>query len=209
MTGKVIISIFDSIPLWIMILPIGICSVVALAIFIERVIFYRTIDTDYRVLMNSLIEKIKSNSINDAKLVCSGYKSQVIIKSIYNILDEWNNISDKEVVIRDESHKAIRAIEKFGGVISTIATISPMLGLLGTVTGMMKSFSGLAKLGPSAQDLLARGITEALITTALGLMVAIPSMMFYNYMVSKVDFFMREIEFIANSFAEAGKNSSN
>ena len=104
-----------------------------------------------------------------------------------------------EQLIMDESENTIRVIEKYGGIISTVATVSPMLGLLGTVTGMMKSFSSLAKQGTSAQEMLAQGITEALITTALGLLVAIPSMIFYNYMVSKVEFYINEVEYIANS----------
>jgi biopolymer transport protein ExbB len=73
-----------------------------------------------------------------------------------------------------------------------------MLGLLGTVTGMMKSFSSLSKMGPSARDMLAQGITEALITTALGLLVAIPAIIFYNYMVSQIERFVREVEYISN-----------
>ena len=137
----------------------------------------------------------------DAEHACVKY-SGPLIKMICDIILSWEDIENKELLLRNLSDESIRSVERYGGVMSTVATISPMLGLFGTVTGMMKSFSGLASFGPSAQDLLAQGITEALITTALGLLVAIPAIIFYNYMVSKVNYFVNEIEYIANSFLE-------
>ncbi len=201
MTGKIIISIFDSIPLWVMIIPIGICSIIALAVIIERSLFYRSISADYRHLMNNLITPLKTGDSAGARSFLNRYSGRIAVM-IENIMERVADKSERDIIIRDEAEKTVRYIEKFGATISTIATISPMLGLLGTVTGMMKSFSGLASFGPSAQDLLAQGITEALITTALGLMVAIPSMVFYNYMATKTDIFIREIEFISNSFID-------
>jgi biopolymer transport protein ExbB len=201
MTGKIIISIFDSIPLWVMILPIGICSIIALAVIIERSLFYRSISADYRHLMSKLTTPLKNGDRAEARSFLNRYSGKIAVM-IENIMERSADKSEKDIIVRDEAEKTVRYIEKFGATISTIATISPMLGLLGTVTGMMKSFSGLATFGPSAQDLLAQGITEALITTALGLMVAIPSMIFYNYMATKTDIFIREIEFISNSFID-------
>jgi len=207
MTSKIIISIFDSIPLWVMIMPIFLCSVILLAVFIERMVFYRKISLDYRLLTGTVIENLVSGKREKASEECSRY-SGPLNQMIREIMEKWDSTLEREFVIRDISEKTIGSIEKFGGVISTIATISPMLGLLGTVTGMMKSFSGLAKIGPSARDLLAQGITEALVTTALGLLVGIPALIFYNFMVSKVDYFVREVEFIANSFNDIGKGIS-
>ncbi len=201
MTGKIIISIFDSIPLWVMILPILLSSIVALAVIIERSLFYRKINHDYRLLVNSIRDKVRGDRLTDAEKMLDAYGGPVV-NMMKRVIEDWNSIDDREGYIQDLAEKSVRTVERFGGVISTIATVSPMLGLLGTVTGMMKSFSSLASMGPSAQDLLAQGITEALITTALGLMVAIPSIMFYNYMVSKSEIFTREIEYVANSLIE-------
>ncbi|MFA5519881.1 MAG: MotA/TolQ/ExbB proton channel family protein, partial [Spirochaetota bacterium] len=121
------------------------------------------------------------------------------------IINKWDGL-DKELAIRDHSEKTVRLIERYGGVISTIASIAPMLGLLGTVTGMMKSFSALADLGTSVQNQLARGITEALVTTALGLCVAIPAVIFYNYMVTRIEILVRDVEIIANEFISLNQN---
>jgi len=79
-----------------------------------------------------------------------------------------------------------------------------MLGLLGTVTGLLKAFMAMYHGGPDASTMLSYGVAEALLTTILGLMVAIPSWIFYNTMVSRVDFYVREIEYIANSMSSAG-----
>ncbi len=207
MTTNFIISIFDSIPIWVMILPILLCSVLLLAIVIERTLFFRNINIDYRLLVNSVLDSIRSKKIETARNLCSGYRGP-LVEILTTVLDKWKSAEDRELLISDASEKSIRKVERFGAAVSTIATISPMLGLLGTVTGMMKSFSSLSRLGPSARDLLAQGITEALITTALGLMVAIPSIIFYNYMVSKIEYYVREVEFIANNLNEAPKTQA-
>ncbi len=196
MTNQLIISIFEAIPLWVMILPIMVCSVLFIAIFIERMIFYNRINLNYRVLVRDLLAAAKEHvEPKDLKITKSG----PIVQMINRVIEQKKIYEDRSLLIRNEAEFAIRKIERFGGIVSTIATISPMLGLLGTVTGMMKSFSSLSKMGPSARDLLAQGITEALITTALGLLVAIPAIIFYNFMVSRIELFIKDVEFTANT----------
>jgi biopolymer transport protein ExbB len=201
MSGKIIISIFDSIPLWVMLLPIFICSITVFAVFIERIIFYKNIRMDYRLLVSGISAKLREGSLESAMAICAPYRGP-LIEMIKKMLLYWNDAGDAELRIRDPAETTIRSIERFANLTATIGTVSPMLGLLGTVTGMMKSFSGLANMAPTS-DLLAQGITEALITTALGLMVAIPSIIFYNYLVSKAETYTREIEYIANIFFES------
>ncbi|MDY6933858.1 MAG: MotA/TolQ/ExbB proton channel family protein [Spirochaetota bacterium] len=198
MKSDVIISLFDSIPLWVMILPIILCSIVSLAIIIERVIFYKRIKHDYRLIVRNILTLTSSGKIEEAKAFCFNYRGP-IITMIRNVLETSSKKDDTERIILEYSGGVIRVLERNVGVLSTIATISPMLGLLGTVTGMMKSFSGLSRVGPVAHDLLAYGISEALITTAFGLLVAIPSLIFYNYMVDKIGYYITELEFVAKS----------
>lgn len=205
MDGIFFISIFDSIPLWVMLAPIFLCSIILLAVIIERSFFYKKIDVDYSIVLENVIMNIQSNRISEARL-CVEDKKGPFFLLIKNIISKWDG-SDKELVIRDHSEKTVRLIERYGGVISTIASIAPMLGLLGTVTGMMKSFSALADLGASVQNQLARGITEALVTTALGLCVAIPAVIFYNYMVTRIEILVRDVEIIANEFISLNQNS--
>ncbi|MFW6364904.1 MAG: MotA/TolQ/ExbB proton channel family protein [Spirochaetota bacterium] len=104
--------------------------------------------------------------------------------------------------------RLISRIERYSGAVSTIATVSPMFGLLGTVTGMMKSFSALSAIDVEAQNMLAYGIAEALVTTATGLVVAIPAVIFYNYMVTKSGFLIKQLEIILNSVHDAVRDDS-
>lgn len=205
MTGKIIISIFDSIPMWVMLLPIFICSVVVLAVFIERMIFFKGINADYRLMVNGVSAKLAEGQTDSALALCSDYKGPVVdmIKKIISSPAE----GDIELNISNIAGKTIGSVERFGTLVATIGTVAPMFGLLGTVTGMMKSFSSLSAFGASSRDLLAQGITEALITTALGLTVAIPSIIFYNYLVSKAESVAKEIEYAANVMLNAKKRN--
>lgn len=202
MTAKTLIAIFDSIPTWVMLFPTFICSVILLAVFVERMVFFRTVNIDYRLFLMGIISKLNKNSVEEALAACSTYRGP-LIEMVKKILSSWNDIGNIEFRIRDISEITIRTIERFATLVATIGTIAPMFGLLGTVTGMMKSFSGLTEMGPGSKDLLAQGITEALVTTAFGLMVAIPAIIFYNYLVAKAELYAREIEYIANVFLES------
>ncbi len=204
MGDDVYISLFDSIPTWVMLVPIFICSILALAVIVERVIFYMKINLDYRLIVKNCMEYVRSGRLPDARILCRQYQGPIM-----DLVEQGIEASASERMdassITDMSERSIKKIERYMGLMSTIATVSPMFGLFGTVTGMMKSFSALTKVGQFAHDLLARGIAEALVTTALGLLVAIPSWIFYNYMVSKVEHFIKEVEFVAGSLSEIGK----
>lgn len=204
MGDDVYISLFDSIPTWVMLVPIFICSILALAVIVERVIFYMKINLDYRLIVKNCMEYVRSGRLPDARILCRQYQGPImdlVEQGIEASASERTNASS----ITDMSERSIKKIERYMGLMSTIATVSPMFGLFGTVTGMMKSFSALTKVGQFAHDMLARGIAEALVTTALGLLVAIPSWIFYNYMVSRVEHFIKEVEFVAGSLSEIGK----
>ena len=200
MGERELVSIFDSVPTWVIMIPLFICSITFLAVFIERMIFFRTIKMDYKLLIAGVSAELKKSSIDGAMLLCAAYKGPVI-DMIKKIVSSWDDSSSLEFRIKNISEEAVKTIERFANLTATIGTISPMLGIFGTVTGMMKSFSGLAGSSPSS-NLLAQGIAEALITTAMGLMVAIPSVLFYNYLVTKAETYAGEIEYIANTFFE-------
>jgi biopolymer transport protein ExbB len=197
MKDDIYISLFDSIPTWVMLVPIFICSVLALAIMIERSIYYRRIRHDYRSIVDSCAGLLKDRKTDEAKALCGRYNGP-IARMLEKLIARRDNGGLDVSFVVDQSGHAIRTVERYLGLISTVATVSPMFGLFGTVTGMMKSFSALTKAGQFAHDLLARGIAEALVTTALGLLVAIPSLIFYNYMVSRVDDYIKDIEHAAN-----------
>ena len=132
-------------------------------------------------------------------------KDNSSISRIFLAMIETKSVKDREKLVEESVHVLASKIERFSGLVSTISTVSPMFGLLGTVTGMMKSFSALAKASQQAQTLLANGIAEALVTTATGLLVAIPAVVFYNYMVSRSSVLLKDIEIALNSVMDSGK----
>ncbi len=206
MNSSFFISVFESIPLFVVILPILLLSIISFAVFWERYFFYRAADRaiEDRDLIKVLGLIIRKDFAEVKKILLK--KKGGSVKSIYydfigEVLDNLTG-SDDEMTVRTIAQKSLASLEKFASAVSTIATIAPMLGLFGTVTGIMKSFSALSKLGASASGDLASGITEALVTTALGLLVAIPAVIFYNYLVAKMEKHLRFTETIANGFLE-------
>jgi biopolymer transport protein ExbB len=112
-------------------------------------------------------------------------------------------------VIMDAANQEIPRLERFLSPLGTIAHIAPLLGLLGTVTGNIEAFGVLGKFGSVGDpSILAKGISEALITTAGGIIVSVPTIVFYNYLVNKVNHIIIRLENRVNElvlFLEAGK----
>jgi biopolymer transport protein ExbB len=197
MSGETLIALFTSLPMWVTIVPIFICSVISAAAIIERFLFFRKIDHDYRAIVQNIINLVRGGNTGEAGRFCDAYPGPLvdIARSVAGNMKR----EDREGLILGSSRSAIAALERNVGIIATIATVSPLLGLFGTVTGLLKSFVALYRGGPDASALLSYGVAEALLTTILGLLVAIPSWIFYNYMVSRVEFYIREAEYISNS----------
>lgn len=108
-----------------------------------------------------------------------------------------------ELALQDASAHELAVLESGLPILATIAMIAPLLGFLGTVTGMINSFDALASVGLNNPAAVAKGISEALITTAAGLIIAIPVQMAYNYFVSNVNSIVRNMESAANVVLEA------
>ncbi|MCX7679223.1 MAG: MotA/TolQ/ExbB proton channel family protein [Spirochaetes bacterium] len=195
------IDFFTSFSMWVTIVPIVFCSVISAAAIIERLVFFRKINYDYQNILKNVVQMVKSNKFTDAYILCEQYRGPVAM-IIKNALRLDIATDERENEILRSSRAAIKEIEKHVGIIATVATVSPLLGLFGTVTGLLKSFVALYKGGPDASSLLSYGVAEALLTTILGLLVAIPSWIFYNFLVSRVEGYIREIEFIANSLSQ-------
>ncbi len=179
---------------WLMI-PIIICGALTLAVIIERLIVLRRSEIDAEKFLNTIEEKLKKRKIRETVEICKETEGPVS-RLVYKALTK----SDRpvEVIkenIQDEANLIIPYLEKYLGILATIATVAPLLGLLGTVTGLIKAFMVIeAKAGLVNPTDLARGIWEALITTVAGLVVAIPAYLGYNYIVSRVNGLISDME---------------
>ena len=196
-----ILAFLTSVPIWATMAPIVVCSIISLGVIIERMVFYRKINLDYRSIIDDISEHAGGKNFKNARAILEGYGGP-IIEAMDEILESFKSKRERRVSILSSSRHAVTSVEKHVSIIATIATISPMLGLLGTVTGLLKGFTALYRMGAGAQatNLLALGVSETLITTVLGLLVAIPSWSFYNYMVGRVEHYVKEIEYMSNIF---------
>jgi biopolymer transport protein ExbB len=174
------------------------CSVIAFAVVMERLWHLRRAKINTEGFMEDIAETLRRNKIMDAIDKCNAMPGPIahILKA--GILKHDRPKVEIREAIEDAGLHEVPRLEKNLGVLATIAHISPLLGLLGTVTGMVRAFQVIEQkavaLMPVNPGDLAGGIWEALITTVAGLSVAIPTYVAYNFLVSKVDGFVLEME---------------
>ncbi len=179
---------------WLMV-PIFICSLVAVAIIIERWIALRRA----RINAHSFFMEIKGLILKGdlAGAIERCRKTPGPVASILKAGMERYGQSKEEIreAVESSGKLEVHHLERYLGVLGTIAAVAPLLGFLGTVTGMIKAFMRIEVLGGNVNaSVLAGGIWEALVTTAAGLTVGIPVLIFYNYFAGKVDRFVYEME---------------
>lgn len=172
---------------WVMI-PILLCSIAAVTIFIERLIrFWLISRANPYGMFEEVWQLVKRDDVNGALSLCKTEKNPVleVVTACLNHYGE--DIVDIEETISHEGAKSIQTIEKNVRGLAIIAHITPLLGLLGTIIGIIKAFMQVEEVGGRVDvAVLAGGIWEALLTTAFGLIVAIPSLLMYHYLDSRV-----------------------
>ena len=178
----------------LMMYPIGLCSVTALSIAIERAFSLRRSKV-IRPEIVSVIENIKDpGDIGLAVSVCERFDgpfANVIMAGL-----DSRGMPPEEIKenIVDQGRQEIGVLERGLVVLETVAGVSPLLGLLGTVIGMIKVFKEISDVGVGQGNMLAGGIAEAILTTAAGLFVAIPALVLYNFFASRAESLVLEIE---------------
>ena len=183
--------------------PILILSIIGFAVMIERAWVLRKA----RINVNEFLAKIRkalmvNRSLRDAVKICEQYQGPVASVMKAGLLKHGQPKDDVEKTIENAAMYETTRLERGLAVIATAANIEPMLGFLGTVTGMINSFDALAKSGLSNPGLVAAGISEALITTASGLIIAIPMQLAYNYFTTRINKFVRDVETSTNLLLE-------
>ena len=175
--------------------PILICSILALSIAIERFYSLLRVSIDTREFMDVIRTALRQNRIQEAIQICDETNAPIsrIVKA--GILKYDRSREDIREAIEDAGHLEIPRLEHYMSALATCANVAPLLGLLGTVQGMIKCFAAIEnKQGQVNPSDLAEGIANALITTFAGLMVAIPTLVVHNYLVSRVDTMVLEME---------------
>ena len=183
--------------------PILACSIVALAITIERFWSLRRASIDTRDFMDTMRTILRQNRFQDAIDVCDETDGPVARIMKAGLLKHNRSKEDIREAIEDAGHLEIPRLERYMSALATVANIAPLLGLLGTVTGMISAFAQIQhKEGLVNPADLAGGINSALVTTAAGLSIAIPTLVAYNYFVSRVENMILEMEISSSELVE-------
>ena len=170
-----------------------VASIIALALIAERLTFLRTKNVAPAGLLNEVVQELKQRGVSEAML--SRLEEESPLGRIF-AAGLKNARSTPEVMkeaIEEAGRSAAHELERFLTTLGTIASISPLLGLFGTVVGMIEIFGAQTAVG-NTPAILAHGISVALYNTAFGLIVAVPSMIFYRHFRAKVDSLIIEME---------------
>jgi biopolymer transport protein ExbB len=187
---------------WLMI-PIGIFSLVALGIFIERLLVLRRSQINFNAFLLKLRQHIINKDIQSALKLCADTQSPIARIMGTGIKRHDQSREEIKDTIESAGRAEIYQLEKGYGTLATIAGVAPLTGFLGTVTGMIRAFMRIQELGGNVNaTVLAGGIWEALITTAAGLFVGILTLLAYNYLVSRVQRFVFQLEVSSSNLLE-------
>lgn len=176
--------------------PLLFCSVVALAIVAERFYYHAGIRLSEVAFRDHLKKLLYANKRTEALQLCQSSRhpvAKIAEQYLLNLLSDAHRTN----ILKCEGSLLLEEVEKNLKVLATIAHLAPLLGLLGTVTGLVSAFHQIELLSGQVQaGDLAGGIWEALITTVFGLLIAIPATAFFHYFENKVDFFARRMQLV-------------
>jgi biopolymer transport protein ExbB len=187
---------------WLMI-PIAIFSIIAMGIFIERMLVLRKTRINLNAFLLKLRQQISKRDIEGALNLCASTNSPVARVLETGIKKHSQTKPDIKDAVESAGRAEIYQLEKGFGALATLAGVAPLTGFLGTVTGMIQAFMRIQELGGNVNaTVLAGGIWEALITTAAGLVVGILTLLGYNYLVARVEHFVFDLEVSSSNLLE-------
>ncbi len=178
-------------------IPILALSIVAFFVFFERLWRLRRQNILPEAFLNLIKKKLTEGRFEDARILCEGDHSAISAVVAAGLKSKNRTRAEIKTAFEEIGRFEVSALGRFIEVVGTIATVSPLLGLLGTVTGMIDVFRSVvseAGAGPVNPVSLADGIWAALLTTAAGLCAAIPAFLAYKYLLSRLDGLALEME---------------
>ena len=179
--------------LWILV----IISIGAFAVVLERIVFFarneKNVGSNFK---DEILSLVASKKLDEAIALCDTKKSCVAsaVRKFLQKAPKGIDVQDYEFILKEVTNQEISPYERRLNLLASVMSISPMLGLLGTVTGMIRAFTNISKYGAGDAAVVADGIAEALLTTAAGLMIAIPVIVVYNYLNRRLEKMENEID---------------
>jgi biopolymer transport protein ExbB len=177
-------------------------SIIAVAIVIERLLFLAAQHGDTRELLRQIGSRIAMDDINGAVKVCKQEKGMLPRILEFGLLRGNKSRADISDALSIALMENLNSLERNLPIIGTIAVIAPFVGLFGTVLGIIRAFQDIALKGNSTPAVVAAGVSEALITTAAGLFVAVLAVIFFNYFKTRIKSYNQEMIVASNQLAE-------
>ncbi len=188
---------------WMM-APLLACSIIAIAVIIDRIRAFRLADADSFEMRRNISNLLEDHQVDEAIGECGKFHGPVAavmlagLDKMRRLIKLGRNNAEIEISVsktmEDYAPHVLEPLEKRLNLLTLIGMISPLLGMTGTVTGMIASFGAISNAGGSATEAAATGISEALITTAAGLLIALPALVAHNLLSKRMEKFTLEIE---------------
>ena len=187
----------------LMMYPLLISAFIALTVIIERAWVLRRLRQTSPNFVTDVFRHILSDQLDQASDFCREVKTPVSSVLFAGIEHFKNPLEEMELSMKNQAEAWIPSLERRIEILDTVITAAPLMGLLGTITGMMGSFQVLSEKGVNDPNAITGGVAEALIATATGLIIALFCLVAYNYLTTKVKVFIYELESVASKLVEA------
>jgi biopolymer transport protein ExbB len=186
----------------LMMYPLLISALIALTVIIEKLYIFQKVYKTSPEFIDQVLQQIQSRQLKQAQEACANVKTPVSSVIAAGIGHFENPVEEMELSMKNQAESWMPLLEKRIDVIDTVITAAPLMGLLGTITGMMASFQVLSEKGVNEPNAITGGVAEALIATATGLVIALICLVAYNYLTTQVKVFIYDIESAASRLIE-------
>ncbi len=185
-----------------MMYPLLLSALIALAVIFERLYMLNNRYGTPRGLQTQVSEMVRAGKLTEAGDICRKQDSPVAAVLAAGLDHFDDSPEEMEITMQNRAEEWIPRLERRIDIIDTVITAAPLMGLLGTITGMMASFRVLSEKGVNEPNAITGGVAEALIATATGLVIALVCLVAYNYLTSRVKYFIYEIETASSRLTE-------
>lgn len=183
--------------------PLLFAALVALTIIFERLYVFHTRYHTPTTVVDQALDQVAQGQTAEAERLCAQHPSPVMTVIAAGLKNFSNPLEHMELAMKNQAEKWVPALEKRVEVVDTVITAAPLMGLLGTITGMMGSFRVLSEKGVNEPNAITGGVAEALIATATGLVIALVCLLAYNYLTARIKHVIYELESAASGLVEA------
>jgi len=179
-------------------IPIGMASLVGLTVIIERFLVLQKHKVIFPEIAGAVNSMSASEDLAVVRAICenhSGPFANIVLSGLDHADNDWTIIRD---VLQESGRQEANILSRRLGVLETVAAVSPLLGLLGTVLGMIRVFTTISVAGLGSPEVMSTGISEAMVTTAAGLIIGIPALVAYNWLNGRADRIIFDLEFYSS-----------